>query len=66
MKTLQGKIALITGASRGVSASIVEKLAERGADVVINFRSKRPRAEAVNAARDPVLESGATVRVGRN
>ncbi|HLK60433.1 MAG TPA: SDR family oxidoreductase [Chthonomonadaceae bacterium] len=47
MRDLQGRVALVTGASRGVGASIAEQLAERGATVVINFRSKRPRAEAV-------------------
>ena len=47
MRELQGKVALVTGASRGVGASVIEKLAGLGADVVINFRSKRPRAEAV-------------------
>jgi len=43
----KNKIALVTGASRGIGASVAQQLAERGADVVINFRSKRPRAEAV-------------------
>ena len=41
------KIALVTGASRGVGASVAQILAARGADVVINFRSKSARAEIV-------------------
>jgi 3-oxoacyl-[acyl-carrier protein] reductase len=41
------KKALVTGASRGVGAAVSRLLAGRGADVAINFRSKRPRAEAV-------------------
>ncbi len=41
------KISLITGASRGIGASVARQFAERGADVVINFRSKGPRAESV-------------------
>ena len=50
MGDLNGKIALITGASRGVGASVARLLAASGADVVINFRSKRPRAEEVAAS----------------
>lgn len=46
-KSLRGKVALVTGASRGVGAEIARLLAERGADVVINYRSKGRRAEAV-------------------
>jgi 3-oxoacyl-[acyl-carrier protein] reductase len=47
MHTLKGKTALVTGASRGIGASIARQLAERGADVAINYRSKGPRAEEV-------------------
>lgn len=46
-KSLSGKVALVTGASRGVGAEIARLLAERGADVVINYRSKERRAETV-------------------
>jgi 3-oxoacyl-[acyl-carrier protein] reductase len=44
---LYGKTALVTGASRGIGASVARQLAEAGADVAINYRSKGPRAEAV-------------------
>lgn len=40
-------LALVTGASRGIGASVSRQLAERGADVAINYRSKGARAEAV-------------------
>jgi 3-oxoacyl-[acyl-carrier protein] reductase len=41
------KIALVTGASRGVGAAVSRLLAERGVDVAVNFRSKRARAQDV-------------------
>ncbi len=50
MTDLTGKIALVTSASRGVGASTARLLSRRGADVVINFRSKASRAEEVAAS----------------
>jgi 3-oxoacyl-[acyl-carrier protein] reductase len=44
---LLGKTALVTGASRGVGASVARQLAKAGADVAINYRSKGPRAKEV-------------------
>jgi NAD(P)-dependent dehydrogenase (short-subunit alcohol dehydrogenase family) len=44
---LKGKIALVTGASRGIGASVVHMLAARGADIAINYHSKGSRAENV-------------------
>jgi len=43
------KIALVTGASRGVGASVAQQLAQRGVDIAINYRNKGARAEAVAA-----------------
>lgn len=43
--SLSGKIALVTGSSRGIGADTARYLAEAGADVVINYRNKAPRAE---------------------
>ena len=42
-------IALVTGASRGIGAETVRLLAAAGFDVVINYRSKAPRAHDVAA-----------------
>jgi 3-oxoacyl-[acyl-carrier protein] reductase len=46
---LTGKVALITGASRGIGAAVAQLLAAEGADIVINYRSKGSRAEEVAA-----------------
>lgn len=44
---LEGKVALVTGASRGIGKAIALKLAEHGADVVINYVSSAKGAEEV-------------------
>jgi 3-oxoacyl-[acyl-carrier protein] reductase len=41
---LNGKVALVTGASRGIGRAIAEKLAENGAKIVINFNKNRNAA----------------------
>ena len=43
--SLSGKTALVTGSSRGIGADTARYLAEAGANVVINYRNKAPRAE---------------------
>ncbi|HXP26437.1 MAG TPA: SDR family oxidoreductase [Steroidobacteraceae bacterium] len=47
MKRLLGRTALVTGASRGIGAAVALMMAEQGADVAINFRSKGSRAEEI-------------------
>jgi NAD(P)-dependent dehydrogenase (short-subunit alcohol dehydrogenase family) len=47
--SLAGRVALVTGSSRGIGADTVRYLAEAGADVVINYRNKAPRAEKLAA-----------------
>lgn len=47
MNDLQGKVAIITGSSRGIGRNIAEKLAEQGAAVIINYSSSPELAEEV-------------------
>ena len=49
MKDLNGKIALVTGGSRGVGKNAALRLAEYGSDVIITYRSKQVEAEEVVA-----------------
>jgi 3-oxoacyl-[acyl-carrier protein] reductase len=55
MKLLQGKTALITGASRGIGRGIAIKLAEQGANVVFTFSSS---IEKANELREELLTYG--------
>lgn len=56
---LQGKVALVTGASRGIGRGIAERLAREGALVAVNYRGGREQAEAVVAA---IEAAGGTAR----
>jgi 3-oxoacyl-[acyl-carrier protein] reductase len=45
--SLSGRVALVTGSSRGIGADTARFLAAAGASVIVNYRSKAPRAEKV-------------------
>ena len=47
MSRLKGKVAVVTGASKGIGSSIAEHLAAEGASVVVNYASSKTGAEAV-------------------
>jgi NAD(P)-dependent dehydrogenase (short-subunit alcohol dehydrogenase family) len=46
---LTGRLAFVTGGSRGIGAAVSERLAELGADVVLSYHSHPEEAEAVTA-----------------
>ncbi len=47
MKKLEGKVAVVTGASKGIGASIAKHLAAEGASVVVNYSSSKEGADRV-------------------
>lgn len=53
--SLTGKVALVTGSSRGIGADTVQYFADAGARVVVNYRNKEARATKIV---DSIISSG--------
>jgi 3-oxoacyl-[acyl-carrier protein] reductase len=61
MKKLENKVAVVTGASKGIGAGIAKDLAAAGASVVVNYASAKAGAEKVVA--DIVANGGRAIAV---
>jgi 3-oxoacyl-[acyl-carrier protein] reductase len=61
MRELQGKVAVVTGASKGIGAGIAKELAAAGAAVVVNYATSREGADRVVA--DITAREGRAVAV---
>ena len=57
---LNGKVAVVTGASRGIGRAIAIKLASEGATVVINYNGSKERAEEV---KKEIEDNGGTAEI---
>src|SRR5439155_18425376 len=63
-KKLSGKVAVVTGSSKGIGAAIAKRLATDGAAVVVNYASSREGADRVVA--EIAAEGGKAIAVHAN
>jgi 3-oxoacyl-[acyl-carrier protein] reductase len=64
MHTSNGKVAIVTGSSRGIGKAIAERLARDGASVVVNYN--RSAAEAASVVEGIVARGGRAIAVQAN
>jgi 3-oxoacyl-[acyl-carrier protein] reductase len=64
MKKLEGKVAVVTGASKGIGAGIARQLAAEGASVVVNYSSSKKGADVVVS--EITEQGGKAIAVGAN
>ncbi|WP_449621887.1 SDR family oxidoreductase [Robertmurraya sp. Marseille-Q9965] len=55
MQSLQGKVAIVTGSSRGIGRTIAQQLAEQGINVVVNYATGKDKAQEVV---ESIIEKG--------
>src|SRR5580698_3486539 len=61
---LEGKVAVVTGASKGIGAGIAKQFAREGASVVVNYSSSKEGADRVVA--EIVKQGGTAIAVQGN
>ena len=64
MDDLKGKVAIVTGASKGIGAAIARQFAKAGAAVVVNYASSKEDADGVVG--DILREGGKAVAIQAN
>ncbi|MBY6264016.1 SDR family oxidoreductase [Azospirillum sp. 412522] len=62
LSPLAGKVALVTGGSRGIGAAIVKRLARDGADVVFSYSHAKDQADAVVASVESLGRRAVAIR----
>ncbi|YCA44539.1 acetoacetyl-CoA reductase [Bacillus sp. JZ8] len=62
MTSLKGKVAVVTGGSKGIGAAISKELAKNGVKVVVNYNSNKESAEEI--VKQIEAEGGAAVAIG--